>query len=297
MNDPRVAVSIVTRNRAPVLERTLRELERLDPPPDEVLVYTDACTDDTSTMLARRFPSVRVFSDDVPRGSIHGRDRILREAASEIVLSLDDDSHPIERNFIARLRALHVEHPQAAVFAFPQVTEEFPETLSGDVTSKSSIRQNVATFSDSGAAYRREAYLKLPGFVPEFVHAYEEPDYALQCLASGWQVLMEPSLRVRHYYTEMNRHPLRTHLFHCRNEVWSVLLRAPWLLAPPMILFRVLRQLQNAARQGGWAWIKKQPGWWWEAFRGAGVILRRRHAVSFEAYGRWLRLSRRVEMV
>ena len=88
MNAPRVAVSIVTRNRATVLERTLRKLERLDPAPDEILVYADACSDDTSAMLAREFPRVRVLSGDVPRGSIQGRDQILREATAGIVLCI-----------------------------------------------------------------------------------------------------------------------------------------------------------------------------------------------------------------
>jgi hypothetical protein len=95
----------------------------------------------------------------------------------------------------------------------------------------------------------------------------------------------------------VNRNPLRTHLYHCRNEAWSVLLRAPWWLVLPMILFRMVRQLQNAAHQGGWEWVKRQPGWWWEACRGAGTIMRHRDPVSLEAYQRWLRLSRQPESV
>jgi GT2 family glycosyltransferase len=293
MSVPRVAVSIVTRNRAPVLERTLRELEKLTPLPDEICIYADACTDDTKEMITRTFPRVRLLSDDVPRGSIHGRDRILREVQSEIVLSLDDDSYPIETDFISRLQTLHAAHPSAAVCTFPQVSEEYPETLRDPAPWKNAAPSLVASFTDSGASLWRAAYLELPGFVPEFVHAYEEPDYTLQCLAAGWQVRHEPSLTVRHHYTSVNRDPLRTHLFHCRNEVWSVLLRAPLLLLPVMIVFRVLRQFGNAARLGGWRWVKHQPRWWWQALGGAGAMLRKRHAVPWGSYWNWLRLSRK----
>ena len=39
-------------------------------------------------------------------------------------------------------------------------------------------------FANSGAVLRRSAYLQLPGFEPSFFHMYEEPDYALQCVAA-----------------------------------------------------------------------------------------------------------------
>ncbi len=297
MNVPRVAISIVTRDRASVLRHTLRELGKLVPPPDELWVYEDACTDETSTMVARDFPQVQRLSDDTPRGSIHGRDAILRTAQCEIVLTLDDDSHPVETDFISRLRALHAAQPQAVVFTFPQVTEEFPETMVEPAPWRETTPTQVASFTNSGASYWRPTYLILPGFVPEFIHAYEEPDYALQCLAAGLQVVSEPSLTIRHYYTPVNRSPLRTHLSHCRNEVWSVLLRAPWLLVPAMVAFRMLRQMGNATRLGGWTWVKNQPRWWWAAVRGAAGILRRRRAVSLKNYWHWLRLSRRPQPV
>jgi GT2 family glycosyltransferase len=292
MTAPRVAISIVTRNRASELERTLHELGRLTPPPDEIWVYADACSDDTSKRVAALFPSIHLLSSDTARGSIHGRDLILRSTDSEIVLTLDDDSHPIETDFISRLRTLHADRPQAAVFTFPQVSEEYPASIRDSASIKNVVPQRVASFTNSGASYWREFYLKLPGFVPEFVHAYEEPDYALQCFSAGLQVISEPSLTIRHHYTSVNRNPLRTHLSHCRNETWSVLLRAPWPLVPVLTVFRALRQLENAARLGGWLWVKNQPRWWWATLSGAGMILGKRQPVSLASYWGWLRLFR-----
>ena len=48
------------------------------------------------------------------------------------------------------------------------------------------------SFANSGAVLRRSTYLQLPGFEPRFFHMYEEPDYALQCVAAGYDVLFSP---------------------------------------------------------------------------------------------------------
>lgn len=295
MSDLRVAFSIVTRNRPAVLEHTLRQIALLHPPPDDIWVCVDGCSEGTATMLRERFPETHVLVESLPRGSVHGRNRILRESNAEVVLSLDDDSHPIQTDFVTRLRELHRLHPKVAVFAFPQVTDEFPETLQGSPLQKSECPRWIATYLDSGASYWRAAYLELPGFVSQFVHAYEEPDYALQCLGGNWEVRLEPSLSVRHHYTAVHRNTLHTHLSHCRNELWSILLRAPWPLVPFMIIFRMARQLANAGRRGGWGWLRRHPGNWWEAWKGAGAMLRQRHAVSVRTYWNWLYLSQRPQ--
>src|SRR5438552_1705771 len=119
----RVTISIATRNRRNVLRSTLIEIGRLQPPPDEIFVHADGCTDGTEEMLRKEFPEARLLTSSEPRGSVAGRDRILREAGADLVLSLDDDSHPMETDFIGQLRELHSATPNAAVFTFPQVTD------------------------------------------------------------------------------------------------------------------------------------------------------------------------------
>jgi len=84
---PTLAVSIATRNRLADLETTLKAVARLDPPPDEVLVCADGCTDGTVSWVREHFPQVRLLIHEEARGSIVSRDRILREAVSDLVLS------------------------------------------------------------------------------------------------------------------------------------------------------------------------------------------------------------------
>ena len=291
----RVAVSIATRNRCEVLRETLAELMKLNPPPDEIVVHADACTDGTAEMIAERFPKVRLIESQQARGSVGGRDRILRETRADIVLSLDDDSYPMETDFVAKLRVLHAADSRAAVLSFPQVTDEYPETQQVNAIDRAAPRRAEGSYGGGACSYLRAAYLKLPGFVPEFFHTYEEPDYALQCVANGWRVVWQASLTIQHRYTTQNRNGHRTHSLHCRNEIWSVLLRCPLLLLPFMIVHRVLSQMVNAVRLGGFRWLMREPLWWWDAVTNSGFIWKRREPVSLRGYMHWLAICRKPE--
>src|SRR5688572_6366981 len=104
------AIMLPTRDRCADLRRTLEVVARLEPPVDEVLVTADACHDATVEFIRREHPTCRIVVNEQPLGSTASRDRMMRLAASDLVLSLDDDSYPLERDAIARVRALFEEH-------------------------------------------------------------------------------------------------------------------------------------------------------------------------------------------
>lgn len=289
----RVTISITTRNRLQDLRETLQNLRGLSPPADEMIVVFDGMEMKTVGEVSREFPEVKLVVNPQWQGSIPSRDRILREAAGEIVLSLDDDSHPIESDFISRLKRLFTENPAVAVLTFPQITDEFPASFT-QIRAQAGRRAWVGSFTNSGAALRRSIYLRLSGYVPEFRHAYEEPDYALQCIAAGYRVMVEPSLTIRHHYSRSSRNEIRTHHFHSRNELWSVFLRCPLVLLPVVAPFRVARQFIYACKRG-LRWAVREPAWWLDFLRVLPLALRHRHAVNIRSYWRWMRLIRRSE--
>ena len=91
------------------------------------------------------------------------------------------------------------------------------------------------SFANSGAVLRRSTYLQLPGFESRFFHMYEEPDYALQCVAAGYDVLFSPVITIRHHYSGQARDEIRIHHRHARNELWSTLMRCPFPFALGML--------------------------------------------------------------
>lgn len=282
------SVAIATHNRASDLEHTLAQLQRLDPWPTEILVCADGCSDHTLELVRERFPECRLIVNETTLGSVVSRDRLMHEALGDLVLFIDDDSYPVEENFVALAQSVMRDAPEVAVLTFPQRTDEFPETLD---KSNFGPSQQVASFGCSGAVLRRSVYLQLPGFAKIFFHRYAEPDYVLQCMDAGYEVCLYTGLTIRHHTVPAMSDEMRTHHLHARNEFWSVLLRAPWWLVPPMMIFRVLWQMKVAYRRGR-LWMRREPLWWRDAGRGMGIVWRYRRPVSFATYCAWLGLLR-----
>jgi len=281
-----LSVMITTRNRIDDLKRALRVLSTLNPPPEEILVTADGCTDGTINFVKSEFPNAKLIANKRSLGSIKSRDRMMREARSDLVLALDDDSYPEEVDCIARIVPMFEQRPDLAVLHFPQRTDEYPETL---VQPNYSSEQLTRTFPNSGAVLRRSTYVQLPGFESHFFHAYEEPDYALQCVATGYDVLFSPVITIRHHYSGRERDERRTHHRHARNEFWSTLIRCPFPFVVGILAWRVFSQFRYACKRG-WSWVVREPSWWWQALAGVPYCLRRRNPVSWAGYKRWLRL-------
>lgn len=283
------SVMITTRNRCADLQRTGERLLKLNPQPFEILVCADGCTDGTVAMLHHNFPSFTIFENALSQGSVPSRDRLLRLAKGDIVVSLDDDSYPVADDFFARLEPIVQAHPEVAVITFPELRD-------GDMFASASKNPSApgyyaSAYPNCAAAMRREFYLRCGGYPTFFFHAYEETDYALQCYEHGFAVWFEPSLLVRHHLSAKNRSSYHTHHLNARNELWSVWLRCPWPQLPVVSLFRVWRQFRYACTQG-FGWALREPLWWFAALGGLLKCWQRRKPIRWPVYYAWMRLAR-----
>jgi GT2 family glycosyltransferase len=280
------SVMITTKNRAADLRRTLGVLCTLNPAPLEVLITADGCTDDTVATVRRELPAARLIINEVGRGSVASRDRMMREAHGDLVLALDDDSYPEQPDCLARIVPLFKKNPKLAIAHFPQRTDEYPATL-----TQTDFGPAIPTrsFANSGAVLRRSVYLELPGFEPEFFHMYEEPDYGLQCVGAGYEVLYTPVVTIRHHYSGQTRSELRNHHRHSRNEFWSVLLRCPFPQFIGLIFYRIISQFRYACKRGP-GWVIREPVWWWQVLAGIPFCLRHRRPIAWARYRCWLQL-------
>ena len=281
----RVSVMITTSNRLEELQRTLQMLGKLDPAPDEVLVTADGCTDGTAEFLSA-MPNVKFVGNQPARGSVASRDRMIREARGELVLAVDDDSYPEQLDCIARFVRLFEQRSNLAVLHFPQRTDEYPDTVAQMDFGHEKLTRS---FANSGAVLHRSTYLELAGFEPRFYHMYEEPDYGLQCLAAGYDVVFSPIVTIRHHYSGQARDEIRIHHRHARNEFWSSLMRCPFPFALGVLGWRAASQFRYACRRG-WSWVVREPRWWAQAVAGIPYFIRKRKPVLWAAYKRWLSL-------
>ncbi len=231
----------------------------------------------------------KVFENFPSQGSVAARDRLLRQAKGEIVVSLDDDSYPVANDFFARLEPVIQAHPEAAVITFPELHD-------GNIYAVASktldvLGHYVSAYANCGAVMKREFYLQQAGFPKFFVHMYEEPDYALQCYASEAAVWFEPSLLIRHHQSPQQRQPMQRHHQNARNELWSVWMRCPWPQLPVVSLFRVWRQFRYACTEG-LSWAIQEPVWWLAAIAGLLKCWRNRKPIPWPVYYAWMRLAR-----
>jgi len=282
------AISIATHNRLPELRRTLGVIAALKPQPDELLLCADGCTDGTAAYLREHCPHARLIEHASPHGSIPSRIELMHAATSDIVISLDDDSYPSDSTFIAVVRELFATRPHVAVASFPQRTDEFPETLLLQGFGPGCYTGN---YINAAAAFRRSVYLELEGWPPEFEHAYDEPDFTLQCLAAGHAVYHDTRTSIRHHFTPTGRNEIRNHHRHARNEQWSAWRHCPLPALPFVAFYRALAQL-NYARKRGPAWLLREPRWWVMALRGLPLAWKKRRAIPWRIYRQWLRLAR-----
>lgn len=280
------AINITTHNRLGDLQQTLGTIAKLNPQPDEIVVCADACTDGTVEYL-KTLPNVKLMVNEFSLGSIGSRDAMIRACTSDIILSFDDDSQPVETDFVAKVRGLFEANPKLAVASFPQFSNEFPESLDRSDFGPSHF---IGSYASSSAAIRRSAFLTLGGYCTLFYHVYEEPDFALRCVAAGLQVRFETSLHVRHYYSGVQRREVRIHHFQARNELWSVMMRCPAPYCIGVALFRIARQFGYAFTRGWFSWSVREPFWWMSFLAGLADCLALRNPVPWEAYKRWLKL-------
>lgn len=284
----RLAIMITTHNRLSELQRTASVLSNLEPPPDEVLITADGCNDGTEYWIRENLPDARLIVNHPGAGSIPSRDRMLRESNCDFVLSLDDDSYPIEADAIKRLKDWFEVHDGVGVATFPLVTEEYPETLS---TKEFEGQGYSATFPNCAACFVTDVYRQQPGFPLHFFHIYEEPDYGLQCIAAGFAVVHTNVITVRHHWTSLGRNELKVHHSQARNELWSTLMRAPFPWAIGIIIYRIFSQFRYACSRGV-DWAIREPIWWWRAMRRIPTCLQHRHSVSWKKYRAWITLLR-----
>ena len=277
---------ITTKNRVKDLMRTWQVLRQLSPAPREILITADGCTDETVAMVKAEMPNAKMIVNAKCKGSVASRDRMMREARGDLVLALDDDSYPEGADCIARIVPFFEQNSRLAILHFPQRSDEYPETLE---KSEFGSQRLTHSFANSGAVLRRSTYLHLPGFEPKFFHMYEEPDYALQCIAAGYDVLFSPLVTIRHHYSGKVRSELGNHHCHARNELWSVLLRCPFPYVVPVAIYRAATQFGYAWHRGG-RWLLREPLWWWSALKGFPWLFRKRQPVHWSAYKKWMSL-------
>lgn len=195
-----VAVIIPTFERGTLVFETLTRVQACEPPPAEIWVHIDEADGRLEQALAARFPDVHVIASAVRLGPGGGRNACLQRCTSPFVVSLDDDSYPVDQNFFAVVEQLFKRHPEGAV-----ITAAIWHRNEAEIPLGATFRRQ-AGFTGCGHAIRLSDYRSIPGYVPRPVaYGLEETDVALQLFAQERGLFYSDALRVFHD-TELKHH-------------------------------------------------------------------------------------------
>jgi hypothetical protein len=211
-------------------------------------------------------------------------------ARGDLIISLDDDSYPVDPAFVRKVKELFDRHPHVGVFTFPEIRNDDHAADAKDRLDCTS--RYVRDFPDCAAVMRRSLYGEVAQYKVYFSHAYAEPDFSLQLYANGYAVRFEPSLSIRHHFTPKERDMLARHWLNARNELWSVLLRCPMPYVIAIAPLRVIRQFVFALGMG-FGWWSREYRWWVPAAAGVRRCLAERTPIPWKIYSAWLRLARK----
>ncbi len=215
-----VSVVILTWNSVGKIEPCLESLGRGTQVPDEIIVVDNGSTDQTRTVLAEQFPSVRVIANMHNRGVARARNQGLAVARGAYLLVLDDDT-VVWPDALARLVSVLDTNPTVAVCG-PQLVNSACQPVSLD-RSFPTLLQKVKRWGETsppnefsfgngmsgglqevnsviGACQliRRTALDEVGLYDEHIFYGPEDIDFCLRLHQAGWQVVCKPAARVIH---------------------------------------------------------------------------------------------------
>jgi GT2 family glycosyltransferase len=274
-----VSAVVLARNRERILGVVLDRLE--GSPLLEVLVVDNGSTDGTAEVARARGGNVRLIEAGENLG-IAGRNLAAEQARGDLLLMLDDDSHPLP-GAVELLVGAFEQQPRLGVAAgLVRDVDERGEASSergagtfdwflgaGRTEDGADALEGYPAFvfAEGGCMLRKAAYVEAGGFFQPYFLACSELDLATRLIGLGWDVRYFPQATFDHLRVRAGREgPGPGALaYRIRNQVWYFWLRFPALLAARRIPAYLTFDLIEAAYRGvPSAWVKGVADAWRE---------------------------------
>jgi N-acetylglucosaminyl-diphospho-decaprenol L-rhamnosyltransferase len=265
---PLATIVVLNHNGRQWLEGCLEALLAQDVPDVEILLVDYASTDESATLVASRFPQVRILPLDRNAGFAGGNNSGARLARGRFLGFVNNDTraHP---DWLRALVAALEASPHAALAASRIVYMAEPDRL--DSAGDGYLRCGGAykrlhgrpaslapaagpVFGACGAAFliRRDVFEELGGFDEDFFMVYEDVDLSYRARLLGYDCVYVPDAVVEHAGSAtLGRASPRAVYFGQRNLEWTWIKNTPWPLlvrsAPAHLLYGVAAGVRYGA--------------------------------------------------
>ena len=200
------SILIVSKNRFEELKKTLHILQKyMDGDRHEILVFLDGCTDGSEKLL-KIFPRVKWAISEISLGASKARSILYKKARGKIFYGFDDDSHPLQADFIQISELLFAKNSNLGIIAFKEIKGLFA-TDHNIPQEMLDIKEDylVNDFLGCGFAIKKEVYDKTQGF-PVWIDIYgEEVCVAMETLDLGYDILFTHKVMVNHRTQKQKR--------------------------------------------------------------------------------------------
>jgi GT2 family glycosyltransferase len=230
----RVAVVILTYNRAAELQRTLTRMLALPTVPVMVVV-DNGSVDGTACMMQQCFPQVRLIALPKNMGAA-ARNIGVRAVDTPYVAFCDDDTWWAGGSLEAAVALLDTYLHVALLCARVLVGKEETEDPTCALMAASPLPRDglpgpaLLGFLAGASMIRRSAFIEAGGYETKLFIGGEEDLLALDLVSHGWRLAYVPELVVHHHPSSQRDSNARKKCL-VRNALWICWMRFPWLMA------------------------------------------------------------------
>lgn len=201
-----IALCVPAFNASAVLSRLFESVRRQTTPFDEVWVYDDASTDETSAIAASF--GARVVRGEVNVGCSVGKNTLLMQVGTAWVHFHDADDE-LSPEFVARARN-RIDNGafDALLFDYEQIDEETGLTMSRSGFTASDVKSDPVRYMlvhtvNNGGVYSVEMLRTVGGFDPDPAVRYnEDRAFHLRLAEQGVRFEVEPYVGSRFFFSE-----------------------------------------------------------------------------------------------
>ena len=218
MKDIVYSIIITTHNRVEDLKITLTKISHLIKREDvECLICDDGSSDDTFDFLKSFKLPITIIHNEVSRGLIFSRNRLLSQVKGKYAISIDDDLHFVSKHPLECIHEYFECNESCAVQSFriywnkkepnEQHTTDVPEQVNG--------------FAGGANAFRMKAWHTITDFPDWFVFYGEENFATFNLLKKGWQIHYQPNVLVNHRVDLTARKQNKDYVLRLRRSIRS----------------------------------------------------------------------------
>lgn len=286
------SILISTKNRSNDLLLTLQKIKYLLSEKVRCVVYDDGSTDGTFEKVKTYFPEIEIKRNEISKGYIFCRNKMLNETTADFAISLDDDAHFLTENPLDIIHNYFNNNPNCGLLALRIFwgLEESKNQFSNEKPSR------IQSYVGCGHVWRMTAWKAIPNY-PEWFQFYGEENFAsLQLFKKNWEVHYFPEVLVHHRVDLKSRAKKNKDFsFRYRRSICSgwylIVLFYPVLKIPRIIAYTLFIQIKTKILKGNFKVIIPLLLAIFDVFYNIPNLIKNKATLTKEEYQNYLELK------